>query len=164
MKQRGCCSGEQCSGRLQMAAFVRGCLSMFSGSFQYNFLPLSIGMKPVNGQNEARTLIAADGERRAKPGRHAGREKVGRRSESTKGCWLIRFAATWTTLWTFKWALMNHAFRNYSSVSDQLSSAMTAEEAVSNHVPNFKLQNSSGGPGSEMESFTTTGLLYIWKH
>lgn len=59
---------------------------MFSGSFQYNFLPLSIGMKPVNGQNEACTLTAVDGERRAKPGGHGGREKVGRGSESIKGC------------------------------------------------------------------------------
>lgn len=29
---------------------------MFSGSFQYNFLPLSIGTKPVKGQNEAWSL------------------------------------------------------------------------------------------------------------
>lgn len=62
---------------------------------------------------------------------------------------------------------MNHAFRNYS-VSDQMSSAMTAKRADLNHVPNFKLQNSSEGPSrvalSETESFTTTGLLYIPKH
>ena len=29
------------------------CLSMFSGSFQCNFLPLSTGTQPAKGQNEA---------------------------------------------------------------------------------------------------------------
>lgn len=39
--------------RLQMAGFVERCLSMFSGSFQCNFLPLSTGTQPVKGHNEA---------------------------------------------------------------------------------------------------------------
>lgn len=40
--------------RLQMAGFIEGChLNMFSGSFQCNFLPLSMGTQPVRGQNEA---------------------------------------------------------------------------------------------------------------
>lgn len=44
------------SRRLQMAVFVSGCSSMFSGSFQNNFLPSSIDTKPVKGQNEAWSL------------------------------------------------------------------------------------------------------------
>lgn len=57
---------------------------MFSGSFQYHFLHLSIGTKPEKGQNEARSLVL-DRERRYEgllcmktlfiiPDRHSQRE------------------------------------------------------------------------------------------
>ncbi len=48
---------------------------MFSGSFQCNFLPLSMGTQPVKGQNEAWSLVV-DGERKAKQRGHVGRKKT----------------------------------------------------------------------------------------
>lgn len=45
------------SGRLQLAGFVeRCCLCMFPGSFQCNFLPLSMGTQPVTGQKSRGAL------------------------------------------------------------------------------------------------------------